>query len=153
MTGGLCPIPRGDQFAIVTCPIRLGYICCQASENRGTMSANEPPVICIVVKKRNPLVTLGRPQKYRWTAVNWDNKRKLATSGEAFTNGADALRNAVQLFADESVDLKLLDQAGYPSWFPLEGTPKPVGMFRPANVYLIQDGVSGMQVLRRNQAA
>jgi len=93
-------------------------------------------IICIIVKKRSPLASLGRPQKYRWTAVNWNNRRKLATSGEAFTNGADALKNAVQLFADATVDPILLEQA------------KVDSDWSPSIVYLIQDGVSGMQTLR-----
>lgn len=97
-------------------------------------------VICIIVKKRSPLISLGRPQKYRWTAVNWNNRRKLATSGEAFTNGADALRNAVQLFADATADPELLRQAKMePDW-------------SPSIVYLIQDGISGMQALRLKPA-
>lgn len=99
-------------------------------------SAVSPPTVAIVVKKRNPMVTLGRPQKWYWTALNWDNRRKLATSGERFTNRDDTLANAVQLFADASVDPVLLEQAH-------------VGTFwQPANVYLVQDGISGMQALR-----
>lgn len=103
--------------------------------------SSTPPVIAIVVYKRNPLVTLGRPQKYRWVAKNWANRRKLATSGESFTNREDALRNAVQLFADSTVDQQLVTQAGY------------TGDFVPSNVSLIQDGVSGMQTLRLHPQA
>lgn len=106
------------------------------------MTSSTPPVIAIVVKKRNPLAALARAQKYRWTAINWNNRRKLATSGEAFTNRADALANAVQLFADASADTTLLTQAGFDD-----------GGFTPSNVYLIQDGVSGMQALRLRPAS
>lgn len=106
------------------------------------------PVVYVVVYKMHPLLTVGRPQQYRWRAVNNNNGRKLAVSGESYTNRADALHAACELFADESVELRLLDQAGYPDWFPLPTVPKPAGMFQPSNVYLIQDGVSGMQPLR-----
>lgn len=101
------------------------------------------PVIAILVTKRNPLVRLGRPQPYRWRAVNWDNRKTLAVSSEGYTNHADALAAAVQLFADHSVDARVLEASGW--------VPSRVG-FLPANIYLIEDGVSGMQALRVKEA-
>lgn len=103
----------------------------------------ERPVVAIIVTKRNPLVTLGRPQKYRWKAVNWGNHKTLAISSEAYTNNADALAAAIQLFGDDTTDQALIDSAGF-------RVDKP---FRAANVYLIQDGKTGMTPLRINEAA
>lgn len=101
-----------------------------------TAPAPHRPTVSIVLRKTNPKLSFGRPQKWRWTAINWDNRRKLATSGEAFTNRSDALANAIQLFADATVDPVLLAEAKLgPFW-------------RPSAVYMIQDGLSGMQALR-----
>lgn len=97
----------------------------------------DPRTIAIIVKKLGIVRAAGRPQRWFWTAINWDNRRKLATSGERFTNRADCLANAVNLFADATADPVLLEQA-------------KVGHFwKPSRVFLIQDGLSGMQILRQ----
>lgn len=101
------------------------------------MSADiAPPLVAVVVKKLSAIKTLGRPQRYYWIAQNRDNRETLAVSSERYTNRADCLSAAVQLFADATCDPVLLEQAG-------------TGHFwQPSNVYLIQDGLSGMQTLR-----
>lgn len=110
----------------------------------------DAPVVAIVVTKRNPLVTIGRPQKYRWHALNWGNRKTLAVSSEAYTNRVDALAAAVQLFADTTADAEALAKAGFTTNVSERSFLRP---FTPANVYLIEDGVSGMQALRVQAAA
>lgn len=105
------------------------------------------PVVAILVTKRNPIASLGRPQKYRWRAVNWNNRKTLASSAEAYTNKSDAVAAAVQLFADATVDLKVLDAANLQHPVSRSGQPLD-GSWLPSVVYLIDEGVSGMQALR-----
>jgi hypothetical protein len=109
------------------------------------MANIERPVVAIIVTKRNPVASIGRPQKYRWKAVNWANRKPLAVSSEAYTNRVDALAAAVQLFADDSVDQSVIDAAR----FGQGGR----AMFRASNVFLIEDGVTGMQALRLKEPA
>src|SRR5882757_9463201 len=105
----------------------------------------DAPVVAIIVTKRNPLAALGRPQKYRWRALNWNNRKTLATSAEAYTNHADAVAAAVQLFADDTVDAAVLSSARLTTNIAERSFTRP---FTPSIVYLIEDGVSGMQALR-----
>lgn len=51
----------------------------------------------------NPLARLaGRPQRWRWRAINGNNQRVLAVSSEAYTNEVDALNAIDELFGSRS---------------------------------------------------
>lgn len=51
----------------------------------------------------NPLARIaGRPQRWRWRAINGNNSRVLAASSEAYTNRGDALAAITQLFGSNS---------------------------------------------------
>lgn len=53
----------------------------------------------LVQAPQNPLAKLsGRPQRWRWTALNGGNGRILAVSSEAYTNRNDCLAAIDQLF-------------------------------------------------------
>lgn len=43
-----------------------------------------------------------RPQNWRWRAINGDNQKRMATSGEAYTNKQDCLDAIAQLFGSET---------------------------------------------------
>lgn len=53
-------------------------------------------------QKRSLTRLLGRPQPWRWRALNGDNFRVLAVSSEAYTNRADALAAIEELFGTSS---------------------------------------------------
>lgn len=44
----------------------------------------------------------GRPQTWRWRAINGNNQRRLAASSEAYTNKQDCLDAIAQLFGSET---------------------------------------------------
>lgn len=50
-------------------------------------------------KAQNPIARVaGRPQTWRWRAINGGNNRVLGNSADAYTNRADALAAIDQLF-------------------------------------------------------
>lgn len=52
---------------------------------------------------QNPLARIaGRPQRWRWRAVNGFNHRTLAVSSEAYSNKSDAVSAITQLFGTDS---------------------------------------------------
>lgn len=63
-----------------------------------------PPALVFVelYQTRGKKVTASspgfRPQNWRWRAINGDNQKKMATSGEAYTNLSDCLDAVEQLF-------------------------------------------------------
>jgi hypothetical protein len=59
---------------------------------------SESPVIYVdLVKSKVP-----RKQPWRWVAKSAGNQRKLATSGESYSNRQDALDAATLVFGDHS---------------------------------------------------
>lgn len=97
-----------------------------------------PPVVYVDIYK-------GRRrfrQAWRWRALNAGNREVMA-SGEAYANEADAWAAVLQLFADVTVDVGLLKQAG----MTVGGEP----VWVPSNVYARQSEV-GNRVLRLHPA-
>lgn len=63
---------------------------------------NPPTVTVKVYNSRKPL---GR-QKFRWRAVA-DNGRKLANSGEAYTNASDIEDAVMALFGQDTATIRV----------------------------------------------
>lgn len=59
----------------------------------GTPIALEPQVVVTLIRSRLP-----RKQPWRWVAQSAGNHRKLANSGEWYTNRSDALNAIYKLF-------------------------------------------------------
>lgn len=66
-----------------------------------------PEIHVLLVRSKFP-----RKQRWRWVAKSAGNHRTLATSGEAFTNRADAISNAVLLFSINSTVMLRQDDHG-----------------------------------------
>jgi hypothetical protein len=66
------------------------------------------PLIFIDIYEDKPPLTVlsvlrgGRPQRWRWRALNGNNFRVLAVSSEAYTNYSDAVAAITELFGDGS---------------------------------------------------
>jgi uncharacterized protein YegP (UPF0339 family) len=59
------------------------------------------PVIYVdIYSSDNKRTKTDRPQRWRWRAINADNNRKMATSGEAYSNYQDCFDAIVELFGD-----------------------------------------------------
>ncbi|AQT81989.1 hypothetical protein B1R94_26110 [Mycolicibacterium litorale] len=67
-----------------------------------------PRVYIVLVKSRLP-----RKQRWRWVAVRAGNSRKLATSGEWYTNRADALE-AIQILFGYGTDVYMHPSVSFP---------------------------------------
>jgi uncharacterized protein YegP (UPF0339 family) len=59
-------------------------------------------LVFVDLYQSRPRKLLGRPQTWRWRALNGNNRRVLAASSEAYTNQADALAAIQQLFGTAS---------------------------------------------------
>lgn len=67
------------------------------------MTEEFPPVIYIDVYQTKPRArNAGRPQTWRWRALSEGNRKKLASSGEAYINLADCLHAIELLFGNGS---------------------------------------------------
>jgi hypothetical protein len=62
------------------------------------MSDNPPVIYVDLVKSKLP-----RKQPWRWVAKSAGNQRKLATSGESYTNRQDCLDAAVLVFGPNPI--------------------------------------------------
>lgn len=74
-----------------------------------------PPVLFIDVyksKQRTAAKLSGRPQTWRWRAISEGNRRKLATSGEAYINLADCLHAIELLFGTTATVFLRQDEQG-----------------------------------------
>lgn len=82
------------------------------------MSEEFAPVIFIDVyqsRQRYAAKVSGRPQTWRWRALSEGNRKKLASSGEAYTNLADLLHAVNLLFGPGSnVYLRQHEQGNQP---------------------------------------
>lgn len=89
-------------------------------------AAGTPPVVFVDIYKSRVASVFRRPQPWRWRAISAGNRRKLATSGEGYTNRQDCLDDITLLFADKTnVYLRRREQDGWP-----EGTPLGLGNLR-----------------------
>src|SRR5690348_10750930 len=65
--------------------------------------SDNPLVYVDLYENRSTLKRIiGRPQTWRWRAINALNRRVLAHSGEAYTNHADCLAAITELFGENS---------------------------------------------------
>lgn len=72
-----------------------------------------PKVYILLIKSRFRIRRRRRQQPWRWVAVRAGNRRRLATSGEWYTNRGDAL-DAIQTLFGYGTDVYL-----HPSVSPL----------------------------------
>ncbi len=66
------------------------------------MGTEETSLIYVDIYQGRIRKALGRPQTWRWRAINGHNHKKMATSGEAYTNRDDALDAITALFGTNS---------------------------------------------------